>query len=215
MKTIATLLTILLTTAGSHAVGLVNFANSSSTLISVDGAPMPTQTEREFIFAVFLAPSSTVSSSGLTAAFADPVFQLACGYTTNHSSPLGAGRLTSRPSLDAGSIAGYSAGEFVDFVVRGWSSNLGYTWSEALANWNNGNPLVADWAIGSSTIGNDLLLGGNVFPQPTLFGIGPDQVGGFNFQVGGFNLIPEPSSLTLAASGLALLMQCRRRVNGG
>jgi hypothetical protein len=106
--------------------------------------------------------------------------------------------------LDVGSVGGYSAGETVDFVVRGWSSNLGHTWSEALANWNNGNPLVPNWAMGSSTVGNDLILGGGPIPSTTLFGIGVNQIGGFH-------LIPEPSCTAFIGFGTLVLLRCRRQ----
>lgn len=175
MRTFTTFLAVLGTAVSLFAQGTVNFGNSALTLISAGGVAMPRATTRQFIFAVFLASSTTVNGAGQNVSFDDPRFYFAGAYNTNTSATTG--RLVTRNGV----VVNYGApGSTVDFVVRGWSANAGATWAEALANYNNGFPLVGEMYIGSSTGGNDLILGGGAFPSPMLFGPSLTQVGGFN-----------------------------------
>lgn len=100
---------------------------------------------------------------------------------------------------------GYPTGSTIDFIIRGWSANAGATWVEALANWNNGVPLIPMF-IGSSTVGNDLVIGGGVISATQVFGVGQMQVSGFNMIQ-----IPEPSSLAFAGLGAVARWRFRRR----
>ena len=207
MKRIFILIGIFAVSAFAFAQGNVNFANSSLTLISTGGTPMPGSVTQQIIFAIFLAPSTTVNTTNQTALFTDPVFQIVGGYTTNQSSV--PGRIITRPNLDVGTTGGFNGGSTVDFVIRGWSANLGYTWAEFLVNWNNGNPSgpANDKWWGSSTVGNNIWLNdGDAIPSPFVFGQGPDQVPGFNM-VG----VPEPSTLALVGFSAAALWLSRRR----
>lgn len=191
----------------AFAQGRVNFVNSSSTLISAGGTPIPVSGTREFVFAIFFAPSTTVNTTNQTALFTDPTFQLAAGYNTNHSSV--PGRLATLINLVVGPTSGFPGGSTVDFIVRGWSANLGYTWSEFLVNWNNGNPSGPPGQTwwGSSVIGNDIVLNdGDATPTPNVFGLSPNQVVGFDMIT-----VPEPSSFALAGLGAAALWFSRRR----
>jgi len=196
MKKLLTLTALVGATTISLAQGTVNFQNTAATLISAGGVAMGGSSSNQFNFAVFLAPSSTAASSGLTAALTDPAFQSVAGVNANGATP---GRLVTRSGLDVGG----AAGSIVDYVVRGWSANAGATWAEAMASYNNGVPMY----IGSSTIGNDLVLGGGAIPSTALFGAGPNQVTGFNL----VQVIPEPTSMVLAGLGAASLLLFRRR----
>jgi len=209
MKRMFILVGIFALSSHAFAQGTVSLFNSSSTLISVGGTPMPVSGIQQFIFAIFLAPSTTVITANQTALFTDPAFQIAAGYTTNH--PSTPGRITTRPNLDVGTVGGFGGGSTVDFVIRGWSANLGYTWAEFLANWNNGSPSgPANETLwwGSSTVGNDIQLSevGGEIPSPFVFGLSPNQVQGFNMVT-----IPEPSSFAVAGLGAAALWLFRRR----
>jgi hypothetical protein len=193
MKTTAALLLILSTTTCSFSQGMINFANSASTLISSGGTPMPVSGTQQFIFALFLAPSTTVSAAGITPSLTDPNFQFTDVYNTNNASL--EGRLVNRLGISVGGSQGYPAGSTIDFIIRGWSVSAGATWSGALASWNNGTPLVPMY-IGSSTIGDNMVLSGGGLPNLTVFGFGQYQVLGFNMV-----FIPEPSTLALAILG--------------
>lgn len=183
-----------------YGQGEIHFRNDPATLISAGGVPMPGSTNQQFIFAAFLAPATTVNTTGVQVAFADPTFQLVEAYNTNHS--VVAGRLVTRFNVPIS----YGIGIPVDFIVRGWSANAGATWQAALANWNNGSPLVPMF-IGSSTVGNNLWIAGDL-PMLPLFGLGQNQG-----QVPGFDMsfIPEPSVLPLAGLGAAAVWLFRRR----
>lgn len=186
--------------SATYGQGYIHFFNTPATLISGGGVPMPTSTNLQFIFAAFLAPASTIETANVQVGFSDLRFQAVEAYNTNH--PVGPGRLVNRSYIPIN----YGIGLPVDFVVRGWSANAGATWSEALANWNNGSPLVPMF-IGSSTVGNDLWIAGDL-PMSPLFGINPaaGQVPGFDM-----TFVPEPSALTLAGLGLgAIWLLCRR-----
>jgi len=204
MKTTAILLSILWGATCSFGQGTVTFANSSLTLISANGTPMPVSGTEQFIFAIFLGPSKTVTSTGQSASFYDPAFQVVGAYNTNSATT--AGRINFRGDLDVGSAGGWSAGSTVDYIIRGWSTNAGAIWAEALANWNNGTPLVS-MTIGSSTVADNMVLSGGTSPSIIVFGGGP-------FQVLGFNMIsiPEPSTFALAIlSGAVLFVNIRHR----
>jgi hypothetical protein len=207
MKTIITLLLFISTAMASRAVGLVSFANFPTTLISTEGLAMPNQSVQQFIFALFLAPSNTVSSVGLGVDPFEASFQLASGYTTNH--PIGPGRIVSRITIDVGTVAGFEQGEFVDFVVRGWSANLGLTWETARNSLLSDQVAVDDGLpryYGASLVGNDLLLGGGPLPIPTVFGVASYSVPGFDLK-----LVPEPSSTVLVGLGVLLMNFSARR----
>jgi hypothetical protein len=175
-------------------------------LLSAGGTTAPAGSAG-FIYAVFLAPSTTVDAPGQTVPLIDPVFSVVGGTNTAH--PTAGGRLTILNNLI---VQGGPPGGTVDFIVRGWSANAGATWQEALASWNNGAPLPhvgAGMYIGSSTIGNNIILGdGGAIPATTLFGAGAVQVGGFDMQ---YYPVPEPTSMALAGLGAAAMLIFRRR----
>jgi hypothetical protein len=192
MKSLLTLVVCLALSPATYGQGEIRFINDPTTLISAGGVPMPTSTNQLFIFAAFLAPATTVNATGVQVAFSDPRFQVVEAYNTNH--PVGPGRLANSGYQGIS----YPPGISVDFVVRGWSANGGTTWQAALANWNNGSPLVPMF-IGSSTVGNDLWIAGDL-PMLPLFGV--NQAGG---QVLGFDMsfVPEPTVVsTLILAGV-------------
>jgi len=201
MKKILTLAALVGATTVTFAQGTVNFANSASTLISAGGVAAPLSGVVPINYMLFLAPSTTVTTTGQSALLTDPIWQTPSG-PGNVNSATTAGRMPT--------INGYVTGGtgVADFLVRGWSANAGATWAQALAFWNNGQP-AADMWIGSSLIGNDIVLGGGATPATTLFGAGASSVGGFALTF--VPAIPEPSSMVLAGLGAASLLLFRRR----
>jgi hypothetical protein len=207
MKKLLTMAALVGATTVSFAQGTVNFANSALTLISAgtaanhtSGPATPLSGVTAFNYALFLAPSTTVTSGGQSTTFTDPVFQTSTG-VGNVNSATAAGRM---PTLNGYVTTGSGT---VDFLVRGWSANAGSTWAAALAFWNNGNPAQDMW-LGQSVIGNDIILGGGPTPATTLFGAGASQVGGFTMT---YYPTPEPTSMALAGLGAASLLMFRRR----
>src|SRR5262245_1325516 len=108
MKRIFILIGIFALSVQSFAQGRLNFHNASTTLISVGGTPMPGSDTQQFIFAIFLAPSTTVSTQNQTALFTDPAFQIVGAYNTNHSTSVG--RLITRLDVDVGTAGGFVGG---------------------------------------------------------------------------------------------------------
>jgi hypothetical protein len=109
-----------------------------------------------------------------------------------------------------GPLIGWGSGETANFLVVGWSANIGTTWGAADGWWNNGNPNSGPsgyFAI--SGIATDVVVGGNPYPIPTIFGPTP------GYEIQGFTLnlytIPEPSTFLLAGLGAAALFALRRR----
>lgn len=204
MKKILTIACLAAATSLSYAQGFVNFGNSSTTLISAGGTATPGSSTSGFVFALFVAPSGTVAAD-----FTNPVdvndnrFQLAGAYNVNHATSVGRLATTAGQAV----VSGTPGGSTVDFIIRGWSASAGATWAEALAAWNGG--AGATMYLGSSRIGNNVILGdGGGIPTPSLFGVGGNQVGGFNLTL---YPVPEPSSMALAGLGAASLLIFRRR----
>ena len=169
MKSLIALVSCISLSFAACSQGIIDFRNSSSSLISANGAPMPVSGTQEFIFAIFLAPQPRLAEPALRR----PI-PIRYGRTSADTTPI----ILSHPvELITASVwmsvtpAGYPApGTVVDFLIRGWSANAGATWPEALANWNNGSPLVPMF-IGSSTIGDDIML--TSIATATPLGLGP------------------------------------------
>jgi hypothetical protein len=177
------------TTFSSFGQGQMSWANTSGTLISVNGAVMPVRADAgtTYSFALFVAPLGTAAPSSAL----DSNWQLVSAYTLNSTAAAGAGRM-----LNGGTatITGFAAGASVNFIVRGFSNSDGST------TWN---PLLLT-GLGTSSLGT-ISLGGGTLPIPAAFGVSAGQIGGFNI------VVPEPSSMALAGLGAASLLLFRRR----
>ena len=68
-------------------------------------------------------------------------------------------------------LIGWGPSEAANFVVVGWSANIGDNWGAADAWWNHGNPtnVPSGW-FGISDIAQDVVVGGGPYPVPTVFG---------------------------------------------
>lgn len=174
MRTLTVCLTCLacsVVTTSLFAQGLINWNNTSSTLISVNGSPMPVRIDAAttYYFGLFVAPVGTPAPAYGWAGIDDPNWQYVAAYATNNTAAAGAGRLQNPGTAI---VVGYESGTTVNFLVRGWQSYTG----------------GADWpaaklglqAYGQSALGT-IVLGGLPLPTFQAFGTGSGQISGFDF----------------------------------
>jgi hypothetical protein len=131
---------------GVHAQGLINFLNSSQTLIAlstngVNNGPTP-PTLGAFRFELFIAPAGTLNPASFTATGL---------IATNLAS---AGRLSGGNNL---AVPGVALGGTAAILVRGWSANLGTNYAQAIA----ASLTTANGYIGESSIAPNFLFGGD------------------------------------------------------
>lgn len=190
----------------SFAQGTLTFNNSATTLISINatqGGPATGTTSPvlgSWYYAMFTAPTAVLSYTGDT----DPNWILR--ETATNSAAASGGRLIGGQPPTA-----LPGGSTVNFIIRGWSANLGTTWSEVLnslqtpAGISGGSYYLGQSAIGLNAIFNDPAAA----PVNGAFGTsGGSTVPGFVLD---FHQVPEPSSMALAGLGAASLLLFRRR----
>jgi hypothetical protein len=194
----------------SFGQGIVDFENFNNSLISTSGGPTtglisgPVGT---YYFTLLSAPTSqTTVNNSLTG------WDLASSYGYNTTTP---GLMNGNITTDPGTLVlGWGPGEAANFLIVGWSANIGTSYGAATAWWNNGNPNAGPSGyFGISDIAQDVLVGGNPFPVPTIFGPTPGgEVQGFTLN---YYSVPEPSTLALGGLGSAVLLAfSRRRLSG-
>lgn len=200
MKKLLTLTLLIGATAYSFGQGVISWANTSGTLISLNGVSMPFNSggTATFNFGLFIAPVGTpgpdMGGPGGLAGIADPAWQQVAAYTVNSTAAAGAGRMQ---NAGLATLAGFDPGTSVNFIVRAWqSSSGGNDWAAARSG--------ISW-LGTSALGT-AIAGGGAFPTPSAFGVAAGQIGGFNVVP-----VPEPSSMVLAGLGAASLLLFRRR----
>jgi hypothetical protein len=189
MKTVITFISLLVSELFAFGQGSVIFANTSSTLISTNaivGGPAAgiiSGGVGSYYFSLFAAPLGTTDPS---------LFTFTGNYATNIAT---SGRLGS-----AIAVAIPNAPELttIALLVRGWSANIGATFS-AVTNYLN-NPSFTGW-YGESAIAN-VTLGSPDVGSPSLFGTTAGRIPGFTLEM---YTVPEPSSLILAGLGAAAL----------
>jgi PEP-CTERM motif-containing protein len=205
----------------SFGQGQINFNNSASTLIrngwdpsffsTAPIAPNTAGSPNPFYFGLFVAPQGTPAPAydfyDQRVGLHDPNWQFAGAYAVNSTAATGAGRLQN-PGSPA--IAGFPGGSTVNFIVRGWSANMGTTWAQVVA-FIDADPNNFYTIYGTSPMAVNAILGGGgtPLPIPTAWGLGASQVPGFVlFRQDG----PEPSTFALMSLGAALSILYRRRV---
>jgi PEP-CTERM motif len=219
-KTIILAVSALLVTLSSKAQGLVNFNNSSNngSKISTNNAVGGLATgltgtnANSFYYALFSAPTSVTNVNGSASAVvptsgsvgsyawsdASWTFQ---AYNTNLTT---AGRLNTDVNL---ALTGIAGGASADFVIVGWSANLGSTIAAVQASLLAGNWSGPAW-LGQSVVSPSITVGdGGILPTPTLLAAS-GAIPGFTL---GLVPVPEPSTMALAALGGASLLLFRRR----
>jgi PEP-CTERM motif-containing protein len=218
MKNLLFLVAVLGAITCSFGQGQINFNNSASTLITstiifpgVGETPIAPNTPgnfSSFYFGLFVAPMGTpaplTSFTDQRVGLHDPNWQFVGAYAVNSTAPTGAGRLQN-PGSPA--IAGFAGGTTVNFIIRGWSANMGTTWAQVVA-FIDATPNVLSTTYGTSAMAVNAILGGGgtPLPIPTAWGLGSSQVSGLVL----YPQMPEPSAFALAGLGLAGSILYRR-----
>jgi PEP-CTERM motif-containing protein len=219
MKHLLVLTTFLGVVACSFGQGQINYNNSATTLatstINPTGAgatpigPNTVGSPNLFYFGLFVAPMGTpaplTSFTDQRVGLHDPNWQFVGAYAVNSTAATGAGRLQN-PGSPA--IAGFPGGSTVNFIVRGWSANMGTTWAEVVA-FIDAIPNDLGTTYGTSAMAVNAILGGGgtPLPIPSAWGLGASQISGLAL----FKQTPEPGTFALAALGVATATVLRRR----
>jgi hypothetical protein len=192
MKKLAAILCLSALTTGAFAQGLINFANSPTTLVSANiggNTAAISGVAGSYYFGLLISPTGgagTWTFSGL--------------YATNLVNTTG-GRFSGGNGI---AVPTWASGTTMSYEVAGWSSALGATFNPAwLVNAPAG--LFGTSGIGSGVAGG----GAQSLPSLPLFGGATGIQAGFI--LGGGPIIPEPSSMALAGLGAAALLIFRRR----
>ncbi len=200
MKRTLSALVLGLVVSSSFAQGTLTFNNSASTLISTNILGGPTGPTSPVLgswyYALFTAPTSVTTYLDHN----DPNWTFRA-IATNTANATG-GRLSGgQPATTIPS------GSTLNFIIRGWSANLGTSWAQALNNLNN-PAFGQNYFLGQSAIGLNAIFNDPIAPVNGAFGTGGGPA------VPGFVLyldIPEPTSLSIVGLGAALLLRFRRR----
>lgn len=176
----------------AFAQGVVKFANTSTTLVSQDGAAITGPAGSYYFGLLTAAPGTT-----------DPLqFTFSGVYATNTVT----GRFQGGPNLGL-AVPGWAVNTSRSYMVAGWNAALGHDFNSA---WLTTLPAVPGGYFGLSGIGTGSSggLDENQVSWPALvaFGLSPAISSGFSVAP-----VPEPTTLALAGLGAAALLIFRRR----
>jgi hypothetical protein len=202
-KILVPLALLALAAVSAQAQGLINFGNTSNTKISTnsiwDGAAAGVAETNggQYCYALFYSTTATsvggqttaiAGNSSVNYAFNDSAWSLA-GYATNTTA---AGRFISATTNPI-AIPGVAGGSAAQFVVIGWSANIG-TDITAVQNWFGlGDPLTMGW-IGQSVVSGPITLGDGL--PAVLFSSSAPGIQGFTLGMAGFEIINTPPFIT-------------------
>lgn len=220
-KTIIALTLVAAAALSSQAQGLVLFTSGTQNSVTNNVNPAlgaiasgRIQGAGNFYFALFYSASATTVAGNSAAfsgtngvyAWSDPSWTAVSGLAANSAT---AGRfLPLSPNADGSTtIPTVAGGTTAQFLVVGWSANLGSTLLDARNAFTAGQ--TAGF-IGQSVISGPISLGnGGSLPTPALFGGVAPSIQGFT--LGSIVAVPEPGTLALAALGGASLLMFRRK----
>jgi len=194
----------------AFAQGTVSFANTSLTLVNTNGVNPTAPAAQGFYYALFIQSyngSVTGNNNVLTGGWS-----FSGNYATNTIATAGG-----RFSGGTATVAGWGIDVTNQFMVVGWSSNLGNTWG-SVSNQLSTSSWAANGFFGESAVGFGAAGGtvnGSSFPTFALFSTTGATGLGTPIQTG-FTLnpvsAPEPTTLALAGlSGASLLLFRRRK----
>jgi hypothetical protein len=211
MKKILSIIAGVALATGAFAQGTVSFANNSGTLVTTNGGTIGnTATAAQgFYYALFIQSytgSVTSDNNPLTGGWT-----FTGSYATNTAATTGG-----RFSGGTATVTGWAAGATNQFLVVGWSSNLGASWAAIASQVQNGWTASGFYGASSTSFGS---AGGGSQSLPTfsLFTTtGPNAQGnpiqtGFTLNAVSPVVTPEPTTLALAGLGGASLLLFRRR----
>jgi len=190
MKTFVAVLWLIVATTGALAQGLINFANSPTTLISVGaGAPVggglvcgPVGT---YLFGLLVSPTATGP------------FTFAGLYASNLVTSSG-GRFSGGNGI---AVPGWLPGQTMYYEIAGWRSISATTYNPAWIRADGSTSYSGPNPFGISAIGSGVAGGGpqSLPPLPLFGGVSGIPTG---FSLG---VIPEPSVASLGCLGATLL----------
>jgi len=206
MKKVLALAVLVGATSLSFGQGIINFANNNATQVKVSGTNVSGASQ--WYFALFRAASTqnTITTS------LDPTLNgwtfVAMGTNT------AAGRFSGNTTTE-GVVATPTAPSTDDYAIAGWSANIGSTWAEAQAFWNNGNhdngarAALGGWFAINATVGDNIIANPTAGTINSPFGTIPGSIQGFSLNF--IPAVPEPTTFALAGLGAAALVIFRRR----
>jgi hypothetical protein len=224
-KTLATLAIAALAAASVQAQGLVVFAsgtqavstNNSAAIAGLggNGIGKTVTTAGLYYYALFYSASATTvngSGSAVAGIGATQVLSSAFSPITSfigaNNTVAGRWGSTTADSNGANSVTGIAGGGTAQFVILGWSANLGN--SLTLLQQSLATPGTVGF-IGQSAVSGTLTLGdGNLVLTPSISGGALPAIPAFT--LGSFIVAtPEPGTLALAALGGASMLLFRRK----
>jgi hypothetical protein len=157
-----------------------------------------------YYFGLFSAPTNLTTATGLDPTSSGFTFTgiLGTNATLGHFSGNGPDDLVVVP--------GYPTSSSANFLVVGWSANLGADWSQVQAWLHTGGSTAGAAWYGVSDVANSVQLGGGMIPPTPLFGGNLWQVRGFTLNMY-VSTVPEPSLAALTTLGAAILLLRGRR----
>jgi hypothetical protein len=214
------LITIAIATAAvvsTQAQGLVFFSSSTQNMSTNSATVGKTSgAAGSFYYALFVSPTATTVGGTQTGAIqgTNGVYAFNDANWTyvalgTNSTTAGRFQATGQNADGSVTVTTVAGGAAAQFVVVGWSANLGSTLSaleQAIAI-NGTTGLMGESLVsGPITLGNGALIG-----TPTIFGGVAPSIQAFT--LGGFTITstPEPGTLALAALGGASLLMFRRK----
>jgi hypothetical protein len=224
MKKLLTIAALAGVASLSYGQGYVNFTSqvgaggSTNSVGSSNGGSGPTGVTTKnsatatYYYALFTAPT-TAATLGATVT-GDPTtsgWTFTGDYATNGSK----GNFSGNGATDTSSVTvpGYGPGSTADFMIVGWSANIGSTWAAAEAVLDGTPPAGASgyggyYNIGDSTVGQQVLAPAGGPYNNVLGAASSGEVPGI---VLGTYPVPEPCTFALCGLGAAALVIFRRR----
>lgn len=221
MKKLLTIAAIAGAASLSYGQGFVNFTGAGSTFYtnsvasstggSGTNAVGAKNSVTAYYFALFVAPSTTAAPG--TPVLGDPTtagWTFTGDYATNGTAKGGfTGFGENGGDVNSVGVSGYAPGSTADFLIVGWSGNVGTSWASAQAviAGNASGVNGSQYSLGESLVGDAILApaGG---PYNAVLGTAAGQIGSFAL---GTYLIPEPTTCALCGLGAAALVVFRRR----